>query len=119
MTFTERLTDLLKESNLSRRQLATQAGIPSTTINNWFVRGSSPTLDILERLASVFNCSIDYLSGRCDIDNIVISTNYIPSTVLSVSEQNIIDAYRQLTTRRQAMATGYIVGLLDDQRKHA
>lgn len=64
MTFTERLTDILNECNLSRRQLATQAGIPSSTINNWFTRGSSPTLDMLERLADALNCSIDYLSGR-------------------------------------------------------
>lgn len=118
MTFANRLNDLLIENNFSQRKLSKIADIPLPTISSWLCRGTNPNLEALEKLADVFNCSIDYISGRCDIDNIVVIKNNLEKS-LSKDEITILEIFRNLTTRRQAMALGYIAGLLDEQRKNA
>lgn len=67
--FQERLKDLITENNLNRLQLANILGISSTTINGYFNNDYYPQIDIAEKMAKCFNCSLDYLFGLSDVKN--------------------------------------------------
>lgn len=59
--FIKNLKKLLEENNLSVAALARETRIPKSTINSW-IQGRSPNLEQLERVASYFNTSIDFLA---------------------------------------------------------
>lgn len=101
-TFTERVTELLAEKNLSRRQLAISSGIPMTTINNWFNRASLPTLDIAEKLADYFECSLDYLSGR-ELEDGRIIINRPNEGERTDIPRELINVYKNLNNRNRKL----------------
>lgn len=55
------LRQLLEERNLTQKQIASDLGIPPSTIDGYFQGTSEPDLDTVCSLASYFNCSTDYL----------------------------------------------------------
>nr|BDT29052.1 helix-turn-helix domain-containing protein [Bacteriovorax sp. HI3] len=55
------LKQLLEENNLSIAELARETQVPKSTLNTW-LKGRSPNLEQLERVANYFNTSIDYLA---------------------------------------------------------
>lgn len=61
--FQKRLQSLLKENNLNRLQLSKIIGVSSTTINGYFNKNYFPQIDIAIKMAKYFNCSLDYLLG--------------------------------------------------------
>lgn len=101
-TFTERVTELLAEKHLSRRQLAIHSGIPMTTINNWFNRASLPTLDIAEKLADYFECSLDYLSGRELEDGRIIINRPTEGEKTDIPRE-LINVYKNLNNRNRKL----------------
>lgn len=115
MTFTERLTELLDEHNISRRQLSIESGIPNTTINNWFNRSSLPTLDIVERLADYFQCSIDYLSGRENYEGNIIINN---ASTYSIPNELIL-VYQELDSMHKNILLGIAKNVLKAQKEGA
>ncbi len=87
-----RIKELRAEKQLSQRELA--AGISSTNKNIWAYENgiAVPPLDVLERMADFFSCSIDYLVGRSDdFGNVTVYKD----DSLSIDEQKIIDALRK------------------------
>ena len=57
-----RIDKLLQEKKMSRRKLATLAGIRPTTLQSAFARRSKGlTLDYLQNIANVLSVSVDYL----------------------------------------------------------
>ena len=66
--FLETLSQLMAEKGIeSRRELARQSGIPSNTLDNWYVRDSqTPGTNNLLTLCDFFGVSMDYLCGRTD-----------------------------------------------------
>lgn len=49
--------------NMSKENLAAELGISRKTLHNWVSAGNIPQA-ALEKMADIFNCSIDYLLGR-------------------------------------------------------
>lgn len=64
--FQERLEELLEENNLSRLKLSKILNISSTTINGYFNNNYYPQIDIAIKMASYFNCSLNFLFGLSD-----------------------------------------------------
>jgi transcriptional regulator with XRE-family HTH domain len=62
--FGKRLKELRKRNNLSRRELAEVADLSTSSVNMYERGERSPTLETLDKLASFFNVSTDYLLGR-------------------------------------------------------
>ena len=62
--FVERLTELLAEKGLNRKQFAEKCGIPYTTVIGWTTLNRLPDYSSLIRIADFFDCSIDYIVGR-------------------------------------------------------
>lgn len=61
--FSYRLTVLLDEHNMSQTQLAKKVGTTNVTICRYINGERIPRIDVVSKIASVFNVSLDYLLG--------------------------------------------------------
>lgn len=68
MTFWERYYELCLENNTKPNPVAAQLGISTATVTRW-KNGSYPTAKYLQKLATFFNVSTDYLLGKTDKKN--------------------------------------------------
>lgn len=65
MNFIERLDQLLREKNITKKELSVGANIPYATIQSWYQKGYSDIrATTLLSLSDFFNCSVDYLLGN-------------------------------------------------------
>ena len=58
--FVEILADLIAETGLSLRLIAKNSGVSAMQLSR-YLKGSTPTIDVVIKLAAYFNCSLDYL----------------------------------------------------------
>lgn len=68
--FSYRLTVLLDESNMKQIDLAKKVGTSNVTICRYLNGERIPRLDVVSRIANVFNVSLDYLLGLTNDKNI-------------------------------------------------
>jgi transcriptional regulator with XRE-family HTH domain len=57
----ERIQMLRKQHNLTQLQLADKIGISHTQMARYEIKGVQPPANVLEKLADIFDTSIDYL----------------------------------------------------------
>lgn len=63
MGLTEKLDLLMKERNINKAELSRASGVPYTTIDGFYKKGSdNAKLSTLKKLCSYFGCSLDYLA---------------------------------------------------------
>lgn len=98
MSFIEKLDMLMAEKHINKSTLSKEAGIPYTTIDGFYKKGSENIkLSTLRKLASYFNCCLDYL---VDDDNIVSNYNTIAAHKdgenFTPEELNKIEEYKRL-----------------------
>ena len=63
MGLTDKLDILMKQRNINKAELARESGVPYTTIDGFYKKGSdNAKLSTLKKLCSFFNCSLDYLA---------------------------------------------------------
>mgnify|MGYP000897822203 FL=1 len=62
-TFKDRLTALIQSSGKTVFRISKEIPIPNSQLYK-FLKGQTPTLLTLYRIAEYFDCSIDYLAGR-------------------------------------------------------
>lgn len=61
-----RLRQLFRGRNL--RRVATEWGLPYSTLNNYFTKGAKPGLDVVENICNVENVSLEWLiTGKQDM----------------------------------------------------
>ena len=65
--FADILKDLITESELSLRSLATKSNVSAKQYSE-YLRGTFPKLDVAVRIANFFNISLDYLFGIVDYE---------------------------------------------------
>lgn len=66
----QRLRDCRAKLNYSQMQAATYSDITERAYANYELARQMPKLDIIMRIADVYNVSIDYLVGRTDDPNV-------------------------------------------------
>lgn len=64
MNFSERLVTLRESKNINRTEFASIFGIDRTTVGKWEKGANFPTVEMLDRLATYFEISVDDLLGR-------------------------------------------------------
>ena len=79
MTFWERYYELCLENNTKPNPVAAQLGISTATVTRW-KNGSYPTAKYLQKLATFFNVSTDYLLGKTDKKNEQTATDELPAS---------------------------------------
>ena len=57
---------LLKERNVSRKELCSAIGVTNSNITGWKNGDYAPSIDVVIQIAHYFNVSTDYLLGRTD-----------------------------------------------------
>lgn len=63
MGLTEKLDLLMKEKNINKAELARESGVPYTTIDGFYKKGSeNAKLSTLKKLCTYFGCTLDYLA---------------------------------------------------------
>ena len=65
----ERITKLRKQQNLSQDELAKKAGVSRTIIGNYERNANTPSIEVLLKLARVFNVSVDFLIGEGELSS--------------------------------------------------
>lgn len=72
--FSYRLNVLLEENNMTQTQLAKKIGTSNVTICRYLTCERIPRLDVIAKIASVFDVSIDYLLGITKDRNVQVSS---------------------------------------------
>lgn len=65
-TFPARLTELLKENNLSKRGFAKLIGVSTMSVSDWSTGKVQPTAENIYIVSEFFGVSSDYLLGLED-----------------------------------------------------
>lgn len=81
-TFPERLKELRKAKSLTQKELGQAIGVQQGAINKWESGQTEPSLEKIEKLASTFRVTVDYLLG-------ITSEKTI--TLLSFDEAKLLD----------------------------
>lgn len=68
MKLYERLSSLRKSHNYTQEQLANKLGVTRQTISKWEMGISQPSLDLLDKIADLYCCSVDEVMGRNSSD---------------------------------------------------
>ena len=91
----QRLRELRLEKGLTQQELGEKISLTQTTIGKYERGELEPSIDILERLASFFQCSIDFLIGFSDDFGNISIYRTENASALSGDEQKIIDVLRE------------------------
>ena len=73
--FSYRLNCLLEENNMSQTDLSKKIEISNVTICRYLTGDRTPRIDVITRIATFFNVSIDYLLGRSESKDITYSSD--------------------------------------------
>ena len=66
MDYADRIFQLRQSRELTRKQLATSAGLSEEAVKGYEKRTRMPAYPYLLALADFFNVSLDYIAGRTD-----------------------------------------------------
>lgn len=100
MTLLDKISFLLEENNLNKRQFAINSDIPYSTVDNWWKRGSdSMRLPTFRKLCDYFNVTMD--SMAYDDREIEYKTD-LSSDPLPKDQLQLIHDFRLLDERGQA-----------------
>ena len=87
------LKKLRAEKGISQQKLAEIIGVSQPSINKYENHNIEPEIEILKRMASYFDTSIDYIVGYTDIDRKIESAQDLQ---LNKRERRMIARYRRL-----------------------
>ena len=86
-----------KKRGLSQAQLAKKLHVTQGAISQWENNSTRPDMDLLAKLALLFNCTIDFLLGKSEArtdDQLLDVVNTLPDEVLE-KQGNVLDAMRK------------------------
>lgn len=106
----QKIKDLRIENNLKQIELAKLLNISQSAIVKYEKEQLQPNIDILNAIADIFNCTVDYILGRESEDGVVVIENL---TFFKDNERVLLKSFRKLSTDKQDKVMGYIAALLD------
>lgn len=65
----EKITQLRKQHDLSQADFAKKIGVSRTIVGNYERNTNMPSVEILLKMANIFNVSIDYIIGEGQLSN--------------------------------------------------
>lgn len=92
--FQKRLKELRKEKKLSQEELGEIMNISGRTISYFEAGERTPSPEILNKLADIFNVSVDYLLGRTSLrldeaEQILILVKDLPEQAINEIKDHI------------------------------
>lgn len=93
MKFANRLKQLREDENLSREELAKKLNVSYSTIAKYETGARFPDQDMLEKIADIFDTTLDFLLGRTDIrDGVIIDKNQLPEELKDIGVEHLVVA---------------------------
>lgn len=83
MKFSQILKDLRDEKEWNQEKLAKAINVSRSSITQYETDRNFPTADILEKIANVFDVSIDYLLGRTKYKKPILSKEDFEESLLA------------------------------------
>lgn len=101
MTINERLFQVMKDNNVSIRELARRTGITASTISDWKTKDKSPSAEKISLVCDALGISTEYiLRGKDSLD-----------MVLSEDEISLIEAYRNTEESQKKRLLAYFINM--------
>lgn len=94
---TEKLRELRKLKGISQEELGTILHVSQRCYASWEQGRTEPNIEMLVKLADIFECSVDYLLGRANDIGLVAINN----DGLSDIEKNLLAMFRKLDRQEQ------------------
>ncbi len=104
-----KLFEIMEQRGIKAKKLSEAIGASTGNISDWKSGRSSPSIEVLPKIAEFLNVSTDYLLGLDDVLN--------RNTSLSDDIQELIDLYNSLPERKQGEVKGFIRALIEPSRK--
>ena len=96
--FIYRLTVLLDENNMTQTDLAKKIGVSNVTICRYLTGERTPRIDVLTKIAYVFNVSLDYLLGLSEDKKVKnFDENYDLDIAMSIGKLYSLDENSHLS----------------------
>lgn len=103
------LAKIRKESGRTQRNLSVLLGFSQELISKYERGLSNPSIQSLKKIASFFNCSVDYLIDFTD--------NPSPYCSTTSEQSKFLSKYNMLSDIDKSKVEGYIDGLLQNNKK--
>ncbi|HCW27676.1 MAG TPA: XRE family transcriptional regulator [Lachnoclostridium sp.] len=102
MGLTDKLDLLMKERNINKADLARESGVPYTTIDGFYKKGSeNAKLSTLKKLCTYFNCTLDYLADDAVNDSPTTIAAHFDGNEYTEDELEDIRAYAEFVRNRR------------------
>lgn len=102
-----KIKELRISENITQKDLAEKLSTTQTTIGKYERGELEPSIDMLQKLANFFECSIDYLVGReDDFGNITVKAES-SAPVLSAEERELLENFRAVDLRNKDRISVY------------
>lgn len=112
-----KLKELRKLSGETQSSIAKKINVSRQVYANYENEINEPPLDVLCKLATVFDCSVDYLLGRTDDFGNNSNNNLIERPAYDITDKKLVDfmkLYKIMTDLQKAQTLGYVIGLLEN-----
>ncbi|MCM1042633.1 MAG: helix-turn-helix domain-containing protein [Corallococcus sp.] len=101
------LKNLREEKKLTQENVCEKLNVSRNCYASYEQGRTEPNIEMLVKLANLFECSVDYLLGRVsDIDTIEIQTD------LTEQQKELLSNFDRLNTEGKARLLGYLLALL-------
>lgn len=106
-TFKDNLRELRKDQFLTQKAVSQKLGLPESTYQAYEQGRTEPPIEIIKKLADIFEVSTDYLLGRANaLDVVNIQTD------LTEQQKELLQNFDKLNTVGKARLMGYLLALL-------
>ena len=132
--FKERLTELLREGSVTQKEISTKLNLHNKKLSHLKSGRTEPNLNDITVLAKYFDVSTDYILGISDNDytpskikqhivgnnnnkiNINSHNKVLSTNELSDMELDLINVYKNLTTRKKTELLTFAFNLIDEDK---
>ncbi len=108
MKIIERIEVLMQNKQITQAEFSRRIGVPVSRVANWRRKGSTPSADLIPRIARVLGVEPHYLLTGEQIGGKNLTYE------LTSDEADLIDGYRQLSRTWQKVAMGSVYELVGD-----
>ena len=108
MSINERLFKVMKDNNISIRELARRTGITASTISDWHTKHTNPTAEKIPVICEALGITTSYLLKGIDESDVTF--------VLTREEQNLIESFRSSDDESKKRLLAYFKSLSDKEK---
>lgn len=118
MKFGERLTEIRKKHRMTQTEIAKKLAIPRSTYSNYELGNREPDFHTTEKLAQMFDVSIDYLLGRTK-DSEVVTKEEAPDANKIVAEKLLSYLHQGLSNEEIRTRMDFVLDVFTLEEDHA